>query len=139
MPNPIRDLINHIFTAGQFNEGRAGAVSGNDLPPEVKRRVDQLAAQRDVLSRLEGPEAAKQTQDLQQAINYLYNPRTRGAAVASWASLRGDEHNPWSATGGHLGTAAGMVNDMTLRPDTFYYGGRRGGPNVPRGARVSPD
>lgn len=75
MPNnPISALLGHLINAGQFNEGRAGAVSGYDLPPEVKRRVDALAAQRDTLPQLDGAE--DQVQELQKAINYLYNPRT---------------------------------------------------------------
>lgn len=137
--NILTQFFSHLANAGSFNEGRTGQVSGDDLPPEVKRRVDQLAAQRDVMARLEGEENQKQAAALQDSINYLYNPRTRDQAMASWAALHGDEDNRWSATGGHLGTAAGMVNEMTTNPDSYHYGGRRAGSNIPRGARVARD
>ncbi len=137
MSNPIVAFLGHLANAGQFNEGRPGAVSGNDLPEEVKRRVDALAAQRDTLASLQGAES--QVQDLQRAINYLYNPRTRAAAMASWQALHGDETNRWSATGGRLHTAAAMANSMTEDPQHYLYGGPRSGPAIPRGARVAPD
>lgn len=139
MSNIVSQLLGHIMNAGSFNEGRGGQVSGDDLPPEVKHRVDQLSAQRDVMANLDDPHSRKQAEDIQQSINFLYNPRTRNQAMASWSQLHGDETNRWSATGGHLGTAAGMANDMTLNPDAYHYGGRRSGASVPQGARVAHD
>lgn len=136
MSNAILDFLGHLVNAGQFNEGRPGAVSGDDLPADVKRRVDALAAQRDTLSQLDGAE--EEVAQLQKAINYLYNPRTRSAAMASWQQLHGDETNQWSATGGRLHTAAGMANSMTEDPERYQYGGRRSGQPIPRGARVAP-
>ena len=137
--NIFTKFFSHLLNAGSFNEGRNGQVSGEDLPPEVKRRVDQLAAQRDIMARLEGPKNQEQAAALQESINLLYNPRTRAQAMSSWAQLHGDEDNPWSATGGRLGTAAHVVNEMTKRPDSYLYGGRRAGPEIPEGARVAPD
>lgn len=136
MPNSFIDFFKHLANAGSFNEGQQGQVSGNDLPDDVKKHVDQLAAQRDIMAALDHPAEKQEVADLQQAINLLYNPRTRGAAMASWKQLGGDVGNEWSATGGRLGTAAGIVNSMTTDPDHHYYGGRRGGPNVPAGASV---
>lgn len=125
LEDTLRSVYSHIMNAGSFNEGQPNQVSGNDLPEAVKARVDQLASVRDSLANLDGPEVIKQRQHIQDAINFLYNPRTREAAMASWAQMHGDEHNRWSATGGHLGTAAGIANSMTTDPDHNLYGGRR--------------
>jgi len=139
MSNMLKEFFSHLMNAGSFNEGRQGQVSGGDLPEDVRRRVDQLAAQRELMSNLTGPEAQKQLQAIQQSINLLYNPRTRPMAMASWQQLHGDEGNPWSATGGHLGTAADIVNQMTLDPRHNLYGTQRSGGEIPQGARVASD
>jgi len=121
----LQKAYNHITHAGAFNEGQPNQIDGSDLPPEVLRRVQQLAKVRDALDNLDGPDAVAQKQHLQDAINFLYNPRTRQAAMSSWAQLHGDENNPWSATGGTLPGAVSIVNPMTTDPDHNYYGGRR--------------
>jgi len=119
----LYEALNHIRNAGAFNEGQPNQVTGDQLPPEIKQRVDSLAAARDSLKGVPGAEA--QVQALQDSINNLYNPRLREGAASSWAQLRGDENNPWSATGGNLQGAASIVNPMTTDPDHNYYGGRR--------------
>lgn len=121
----LREALSHIRNAGAFNEGQPNQVSGDQLPPEVKQRVDQLAALRNSLKSSAGPETQAELQQIQVAINNLYNPQTRAAAMSSWSQLHGDENNPWSATGGHLGSAASIVNSMTTDPDHYLYGGRR--------------
>lgn len=119
----IRSTLSHLKNAGSFNEGQANQVSSDTLSPEVKARVDQLASYRDTITGLQGTE--KHSKTLQDAINFLYNPTTRDAAMSSWAQLKGDESNDWSATGGHLPSAAGIVNRMTIDPEHNLYGGMR--------------
>ena len=123
--NTLKKALSHLQNAGSFNEGGPGQVSGDSLPPDVKARVDQLASHRDSLGTVEGPEGQAYKQHLQDAINFLYNPKTRAGAMSSWAQLHGDENDSFSATGGRLGGAASIVNSMTTDPDHHLYGGRR--------------
>lgn len=136
----LRSTYNHITGgAGSFNEGQPNQVSGEDLPPKVKLRVDRLAEVRNSLENLNGPENLEHKRQLQKAINYLYNPSTRAAAMAAWEDLGGDENNQWSATGGKLPVAAQIVNDMLEDPDHYLYGGVSTRPRMPATARVSSD
>lgn len=138
----LRQAYSHMMNAGAFNEGQPNQVRGEDLPPEIQILVEKLAKNRDAMqsagSLSKSPETLKTAEALQEAINYLYNPRTRDAAVNSWKQLHGDETNPWSATGGDIGHAAAMVNQMTADPQHYQYGGPRAGAPLPPGARVAP-